>query len=135
HASLRAPWTSGSLSLLLTCHPKTPQRWSMRGASLSFAPEPAISRARSCSIWHEPCLPSPTRSVSSILSFPDIEDDPVRNADIGSAAVAMQDDLFGKKDDLPEGFRYHANLIANDEESELVRQLKALAFQPFDFHG
>jgi alkylated DNA repair dioxygenase AlkB len=52
-----------------------------------------------------------------------------------SAAAAMQDDLFGKKDDLPEGFRYQANLIARDEESELVRQLEALAFQPFDFHG
>jgi hypothetical protein len=23
----------------------------------------------------------------------------------------MQDDLFGKKDDLPEGFRYQANVI------------------------
>jgi alkylated DNA repair dioxygenase AlkB len=52
-----------------------------------------------------------------------------------SAAAAMQDDLFGKKNDLPEGFRYQANLIARDEESELVRQLEALAFQPFDFHG
>ena len=52
-----------------------------------------------------------------------------------SVAAAMQDDLFGKKDDLPEGFRYQANLIAKDEESELVRQLEALAFQPFDFHG
>lgn len=52
-----------------------------------------------------------------------------------SAAAAMQDDLFGKKDDLPEGFRYQADLIARDEESELVRQLEALAFQPFDFHG
>lgn len=47
----------------------------------------------------------------------------------------MQDDLFGKKDDLPKGFRYQANLIAKDEELELVRQLEALAFQPFDFHG
>lgn len=47
----------------------------------------------------------------------------------------MQDDLFGKPDELPEGFVYRANLITENEETKLVRHLEALPFQPFDFHG
>jgi alkylated DNA repair dioxygenase AlkB len=53
-----------------------------------------------------------------------------------SAAEAVgQDDLFGRQDDLPEGFRYQPNLISAGEESELIRELKNLPFKPFDFHG
>ncbi|TIL68835.1 alpha-ketoglutarate-dependent dioxygenase AlkB [Mesorhizobium sp.] len=42
---------------------------------------------------------------------------------------------FHARDDLPEGFCYRPELITAEEEAELVRQLKSLAFQPFDFHG
>lgn len=52
-----------------------------------------------------------------------------------AAAVGAQDDLFGRQDDLPEGFRYQADLITAGEESELVRELQNLPFQPFEFHG
>jgi alkylated DNA repair dioxygenase AlkB len=51
------------------------------------------------------------------------------------AAAVGQDDLFGRQDDLPEGFRYQPNLISAEEESELVRELQNLPFQSFDFHG
>jgi alkylated DNA repair dioxygenase AlkB len=44
-----------------------------------------------------------------------------------------QTDLFGPG--LPDGFRLWAHLIAPAEEQELVEQLKALPFQPFQFHG
>jgi alkylated DNA repair dioxygenase AlkB len=53
-----------------------------------------------------------------------------------SAAEAVgQDDLFGRQDDLPEGFRYQPNLVSAEEESELVRELQNLPFKPFEFHG
>jgi hypothetical protein len=44
-----------------------------------------------------------------------------------------QTDLFGPG--LPDGFRLWAHLIAPAEEQELVEQLKALPFQPFQFQG
>lgn len=50
-------------------------------------------------------------------------------------ALALQPDLFGVGDDLPEGFLYQADLITPDEESELTRHLESLPFQAFDFHG
>lgn len=46
-----------------------------------------------------------------------------------------QPDLFAAADDLPEGFRYQANLVTADEEADLLRHLQRLPFQPFDFHG
>jgi alkylated DNA repair dioxygenase AlkB len=52
-----------------------------------------------------------------------------------TAAIANQEDLFGRQDDLPEGFRYQPDLITAEEESELARELQNLPFQPFDFHG
>ncbi|TJV43888.1 MAG: alpha-ketoglutarate-dependent dioxygenase AlkB [Mesorhizobium sp.] len=48
---------------------------------------------------------------------------------------SLQQDLFGAVDDLPEGFRYQPGLITPREETELARQLGALPFQAFDFHG
>ncbi|AEH87459.1 2OG-Fe(II) oxygenase [Mesorhizobium opportunistum WSM2075] len=48
---------------------------------------------------------------------------------------SLQHDLFGAVDDLPEGFRYQPGLITPREETELARQLGALPFQAFDFHG
>jgi alkylated DNA repair dioxygenase AlkB len=44
-------------------------------------------------------------------------------------------DLFGQTNTLPEGFRYHANLLTADQEGKLERELAALPFEPFDFHG
>jgi alkylated DNA repair dioxygenase AlkB len=45
------------------------------------------------------------------------------------------EDLFGQPNSLPEGFRYHGNLLTADEEESLTRELAALPFEPFDFHG
>jgi alkylated DNA repair dioxygenase AlkB len=45
------------------------------------------------------------------------------------------EDLFGRSNSLPEGFRYHANLLTAAEEDSLARELAALPFEPFDFHG
>ncbi len=44
-------------------------------------------------------------------------------------------DLFGLADALPEGFRYHPDLLSADEEEALAGELAALPFKPFDFHG
>ena len=48
-----------------------------------------------------------------------------------------QASLFG--DDigpgLPEGFKYQPDFISPDEEQDLVRQIEALPFQEFQFHG
>jgi alkylated DNA repair dioxygenase AlkB len=52
-----------------------------------------------------------------------------------SAVPVEQADLFGRRDDLPEGFLYQPDLITAGEETELLHQLGTLPFQPFDFHG
>ncbi|WP_181176905.1 MULTISPECIES: alpha-ketoglutarate-dependent dioxygenase AlkB [unclassified Mesorhizobium] len=52
-----------------------------------------------------------------------------------AGSSSLQHDLFGAVDDLPEGFRYQPGLITPREETELARQLGALPFQAFDFHG
>jgi len=45
-------------------------------------------------------------------------------------------DLFGQPDaDFPDGFRYVADLLTAAEEESLKRELAALPFEPFDFHG
>jgi alkylated DNA repair dioxygenase AlkB len=44
-------------------------------------------------------------------------------------------DLFGAPSAMPEGFRYHPNLLSADEEEALAGELAALPFKPFDFHG
>jgi alkylated DNA repair dioxygenase AlkB len=36
---------------------------------------------------------------------------------------------------LPEGLRYHPDILSVEEEEELARELGALPFKPFDFHG
>jgi alkylated DNA repair dioxygenase AlkB len=43
------------------------------------------------------------------------------------------EDLFGSS--TPEGFGYSADLLTPDEEESLARELAALPFKPFDFHG
>lgn len=49
----------------------------------------------------------------------------------------MQPDLFAPAPppDLPEGFRYHPDLISPDEERALVSAFEGLSFKPFEFHG
>jgi alkylated DNA repair dioxygenase AlkB len=46
-----------------------------------------------------------------------------------------QHDLFAPEPAWPAGFAYHADLIAPADEAALLRNLEALSFQPFDFHG
>ena len=43
--------------------------------------------------------------------------------------------LFGARGDAPEGLEYRAELIGEDEESELVARFAALPFKPFEFQG
>jgi alkylated DNA repair dioxygenase AlkB len=45
------------------------------------------------------------------------------------------EDLFGRSNCPPEGFRYQADLVTAAEEESLARELAALPFEPFDFHG
>jgi alkylated DNA repair dioxygenase AlkB len=46
-----------------------------------------------------------------------------------------QSNLFAAPARLPEGFRYHPDLLSFEEEEALARELAALPFKPFDFHG
>ena len=46
-----------------------------------------------------------------------------------------QTDLFAAPLHLPEGFRYHPDLLSNEEEEALARELEQLPFKPFDFQG
>ncbi|RVD60425.1 alpha-ketoglutarate-dependent dioxygenase AlkB [Mesorhizobium sp. M2D.F.Ca.ET.185.01.1.1] len=55
-----------------------------------------------------------------------------------TAQSAFQSDLFGASlppASMPEGFSYRPELIARDEDRELVRHIQDLNFKPFDFHG
>lgn len=55
-----------------------------------------------------------------------------------AAGDAFQGDLFGgpaSQPPMPVGFSYQPDLIARDEEHELVRHIRGLPFKPFDFHG
>jgi alkylated DNA repair dioxygenase AlkB len=46
-----------------------------------------------------------------------------------------QRNLFESAPLLPEGFRYQADLIASDEERQLIPQIETLPFKDFEFHG
>jgi alkylated DNA repair dioxygenase AlkB len=50
-------------------------------------------------------------------------------------AVIAQRDLFAPEPAWPAGFAYREGLIAAAGEAALLRNLEALSFQPFDFHG
>jgi alkylated DNA repair dioxygenase AlkB len=54
---------------------------------------------------------------------------------IRPSSPSAQSDLFAAPTGLPEGFRYHAEVLSADEEEALARELGALPFKPFDFHG
>ena len=47
----------------------------------------------------------------------------------------FQPDLLGAPGGMPEGFRYVADLLSAEEEEGLTREMEALPFKPFDFHG
>lgn len=49
--------------------------------------------------------------------------------------AAAQHDLFAPKPAWPTGFGYQEDLIAPADEAALLRNIEALSFQPFDFHG
>jgi alkylated DNA repair dioxygenase AlkB len=56
------------------------------------------------------------------------------------SSAILQADLFGGQEAAPappgpEGLRYHADLISAAEEQALARDLAALPFTPFNFHG
>ena len=46
-----------------------------------------------------------------------------------------QTDLFAAPAGLPEGFRYHPDVLSAEEGKGLARELASLPFKPFDFHG
>jgi alkylated DNA repair dioxygenase AlkB len=49
--------------------------------------------------------------------------------------ATKQKELFPAPDDLPEGMQYATDIISANEEQELLRQLPALPFKEFEFHG
>jgi alkylated DNA repair dioxygenase AlkB len=54
---------------------------------------------------------------------------------IRSSPTNGSENLFESRSRLPEGFRYHADLLSVSEEQLLERELAGLPFKPFDFHG
>jgi alkylated DNA repair dioxygenase AlkB len=51
------------------------------------------------------------------------------------SSPSTQTDLFAASTGLPEGFRYHPDVLSVEEEEELARELGELPFKPFDFQG
>jgi alkylated DNA repair dioxygenase AlkB len=49
--------------------------------------------------------------------------------------TALQADLFGSGENLPEGFRYQPDLITPDEEGTLIEVIRTLPLKEFEFHG
>jgi alkylated DNA repair dioxygenase AlkB len=46
-----------------------------------------------------------------------------------------QTELFAAPKAAPDGLRYHPDILSIEEEEALARELGALPFKPFDFHG
>lgn len=51
------------------------------------------------------------------------------------SSPSIQTDLLAAPKALPEGFRYHRDVLSVEEEEELARELEQLPFKPFDFQG
>ena len=51
------------------------------------------------------------------------------------SSPSAQSNLFAAPARLPEGFRYHPDVLSLEEEEALAREVVALPFKPFDFHG
>ena len=58
-----------------------------------------------------------------------------RRPRIRAPSTNASEDLFGSPSRSPEGFRYRRDLLTRSEEENLARELAALPFKPFDFHG
>jgi alkylated DNA repair dioxygenase AlkB len=54
---------------------------------------------------------------------------------VQSASLPFEEELFGPPRALPDGFCYQNDMITAEEEEALARDLGALPFKPFDFHG
>jgi hypothetical protein len=54
---------------------------------------------------------------------------------VRASAPSGQTDLFAAPLRLPEGFRYHPELLSMEDEEALARELEQLPFKPFDFQG
>ena len=54
---------------------------------------------------------------------------------VRASSSSAQPDLFAEPAGPPEGFRYQPDVLSADEEEALARELGALPFKPFDFHG
>jgi hypothetical protein len=59
----------------------------------------------------------------------------VRRPRIRPLSTSRPADLFGSPSQLPEGFRYSADLLTPEEEESLASELSVLPFKPFDFNG
>jgi alkylated DNA repair dioxygenase AlkB len=51
------------------------------------------------------------------------------------SSPSPQTGLFAAPTRLPEGFCYNPHVLSVEEEERLARELGALPFKPFDFHG
>ena len=87
---------------------------------------PRIDGATSPSFWG--CRALPGAYLSSAMNV-------VTRRRVQSRSIGRPDDLFGPSSRLPEGFRYSADLLTPEREESLARELAALPFKPFDFHG
>jgi hypothetical protein len=52
-----------------------------------------------------------------------------------ASAMSSQPGLFERQLELPEGFRYHPDVLDEEEEHTLVGEIKQLPFKDFEFHG
>jgi hypothetical protein len=59
---------------------------------------------------------------------------PIRRR-VRPSSPSAQTDLFAAPTGLPEGFRYHPDVLSLEEADALARELSALPFKPFDFQG
>ena len=50
-------------------------------------------------------------------------------------AATTQRNLFESPNELPQGMRYELEVISREEEQELLREIPALPFKEFEFHG
>jgi alkylated DNA repair dioxygenase AlkB len=58
-----------------------------------------------------------------------------RRLGVPASHEPLQTELFGGSATLPDGFAYRPEMLTDEEEAELVRQLAELPFKPFEFHG
>ncbi len=74
------------------------------------------------------CRALPRAYLSSVMNI-------VTRRKVQTRSTGGPDNLFASSSRLPEGFRYEADLLTPEQEESLARELAALPFKPFDFHG